>query len=183
MAQPGQRLTPRTHGPTPRALLPGCGFDLATSHPDPQRGILLCAALKPWHGPPRVFRTDAYWRSWLDRRPDDRRLVLDIAAELVQYHHWFAQNGRRLDLPLLRKRLVHGGPKLPWRTLLDPWRLARSRFGLTRRGLDPLVRPWERPPQLAERDRVWDRATLEGLVQHCLGVVDYLERVLDAAPR
>jgi hypothetical protein len=30
---------------------------------------------------------------------------------------------------------------------------------------------------------VWDQATLEGLVQHCLGVVDYLERVLDAALR
>jgi hypothetical protein len=163
------------------ALFPGCCFDLATSHPDPHCGLVLCAALKPWQGPPRVFRADTYWRSCLDRRPDDRRLVLDIAAELVQYHNWFAQNGRRFDVPFLRQRLAHWGLKLPSRTLLDPWRLARTRFGLTRRALDPLVRQLERPPQLAERDLVWDQATLDGLVQHCLGVVDYLERVLDAA--
>jgi hypothetical protein len=158
-----------------------CCFDLETSHRDADSGVVLCAVVKPSDGSPRVFRADAYRRQWLARRADDRLLLLDLCIELARYDLWYAQNGRRFDLPFLRTRLAHWDLEpLPSRPLVDPLRLACTRFRLGAHGLDRLARLLERPPQAAQRGLVWDEAALDDLVRHCRSVVGILERVLEA---
>ena len=169
-------------------MITSAAFDLETSNLNANFGVVLCAVIKPDHGPALILRGDRLNRQWKTKRSDDSVLVRRVAQELMKYDVLVAHFGAGFDIPFLRARLAHWGmPGMPNKKLVDPFQIARNKFRMSSNSLDALcdvlgVKCQKTPVQ----GQTWVRAFLDGdrksmdyIVDHCVKDVEMLVELVD----
>jgi DNA polymerase III epsilon subunit-like protein len=162
-----------------------CILDLETTGLNADfMGVILVGCVKPFDKPVMTFRRDRY-PSW-DKRSDDQRIAKDIYAELQKYDIWVAHNGVCYDVNFLRARLAKWNIQMLQPKIVDPVRIARRYFKISRNSLESFGRHHGIYGKTHVEPDIWNRAALDGdrkamdyIVKHCVADVKLLEKLTD----
>lgn len=147
-------------------------------------GQMLCAAVKPMGGDPKVFRIDEYDGA----HGEDRELAIACRDELEKAHIAISYNGIRYDLPFLNSRLLEYGERIlsPLVRHIDVLMVARHRLRLHSNRLEALLdhlqatnRKTPLTPHLWRRAAAGDPKALEDIVEHNIADVYSLEEAFN----
>jgi hypothetical protein len=162
-------------------------FDIEASNLAADFGIVLCCGFKDVEkGTPKVFNILDYRSSTdTDLIRAEKRLLKDIAEELLKADVWLTHYGQRYDVPFINTRLLyHNMPILPANfNHIDTWRVSRNHLKLRN---NRLVTISEHLKTLNEKDAIkpeqWIRAlgghrpSMNYIVNHCRKDVLVLEQ-------
>lgn len=160
-------------------------FDLETTGLNADfMGVILVGCVKPYDGPVKIFRRDEY-PHW-EKRSDDSRIAKDIYKELLKYDIWVAHNGVCYDINFLRARLAKYGISMLQPKTVDPVKIARRYFKISRNSLESFGRHHGIYGKTHVEPDIWNRASLDGdkramsyIVEHCVADVKMLEQLTD----
>lgn len=80
-------------------------LDIETSNLSADFGFIVCAVVKEYNGPYKVFRIDDY-PEWTKQKYNDKGLVRDLVKELSKYDGIITYNGKNFDIPFLRSQVI-----------------------------------------------------------------------------
>jgi len=160
-------------------------FDLETTGLNADfMGVILVGCIKRFDGPVKTFRRDRF-PNW-DKRSDDSSIAKAIYEELLKYDIWVAHNGTVYDVNFLRSRLSLCGINMMQPKIVDPVRIARRYYKLSRNSLENFGRHHGLYGKTHVEPKVWNSAALDGnrqsmdyIVEHCIADVKLLEKLTD----
>lgn len=164
-------------------------FDLETSDLSGDKGIIICGCVKSStkRGITTIRSDETNPRWYKGYRGDDKETVRQLAEILSTHDVIVAHNGGWFDVPFLRTRLARWGlPRLPDLKLVDPYRIAKNKFGFKSNRLGSIadfigVKDKKTPLDMS----VWmdamqngTKASVDLIVTHCIADIKVLEGVL-----
>jgi len=129
-------------------------LDIEASNLDADFGVILSAAIKPYHKPPILFvNKNSVW--------DDSQVVRDVVSTLNTYDLVVTFYGYRFDVPFLRSRMLKTDPTLTLKPTLhhiDLYYVAKRSLKLHSGSLDAACEFFGIPGKTRLRGEYWIRA-------------------------
>ena len=159
-------------------------FDLETSNLKADFSLVLCACIKPFGQPVKVFRADNY-PTWKTDRANDKPIVEAVSEELRKHAIVVTHYGSGFDVPYLRAKLVkYNLDPLPPMFAVDSYQIARQNFQVSSRRLKNLAEYFEIGDKTAVDGDHWVRAAYDAdpealnyIVEHNIIDVQVLEKL------
>ncbi len=168
----------------PSVNLDFVSFDLETSNLKADFSLVLCACIKPFGQPVKVFRADSY-PTWKTDRANDKPIVEAVSEELRKHAIVVTHYGSGFDVPYLRAKLVkYNLDPLPPMFAVDSYQIARQNFQVSSRRLKNLAEYFEIGDKTAVDGDHWVRAAYDAdpealnyIVEHNIIDVQVLEKL------
>jgi uncharacterized protein YprB with RNaseH-like and TPR domain len=155
-------------------------LDIEASNLDANFGVILSAAIKPYHRPIELFVNTEKW--------DDSQVVKQIANRINDFDVLVTFYGHKFDIPFFRARLLHADPSLVLKPTLhhiDLYYVARRALKLHSNSLETLTEFFNIKGKTRLKGEMWIRATagdetgLKYVVEHNKWDVVILEKLYD----
>jgi len=129
-------------------------LDIEASNLDANFGVVLSAAIKPYHKPTILFVNKNKW--------DDSEVVKDVVSTINSYDVLVTFYGYKFDIPFLRTRMLHADPSLVLKPTLhhiDLYYVARRALKLHSNSLETLTEFFNIKGKTRLKGEMWIRAT------------------------
>jgi uncharacterized protein YprB with RNaseH-like and TPR domain len=161
--------------------------DFETTGLRSDKGMMLCAGIKPLKGKPIMLGIKDFPMPARGSRKVDKNLVVKVRDELEKYDIWITWNGKMFDIPFLQDRLILNNQRLMEKRMhIDVMYFARqgqSRFQSSK--LDWVATELGVQDSKTKLDMgVWQEAYAEVLSRFSIGhenydyIVDHCEKDL-----